>query len=195
MIEASRAMKARRERRRTPPTAARRQDAGDDLRQAVHPHARLLRRRHAPARRRRHHADRPGDAARPRRDHRRHRAGALALCRRHHDPHPRPRDAGRARPSRHRAGDQRPHQALASLPGAGRRHDLRGAPRRDPRQTVAWTGDANNVLASWMHAAERFDFRLRVATPPELAPKKWLLDWVKSVGRRASSSAATRRRR
>jgi ornithine carbamoyltransferase len=45
---------------------------------------------------------------------------------------------------------------------------------------VAWTGDANNVLASWMHAAERFDFRLRVATPPELAPKKPLLDWVKS---------------
>src|SRR5665811_2282275 len=28
-------------------------------------------------------------------------------------------------------------------------------------RTVAWTGDANNVLASWMHAAERFDFQLR----------------------------------
>src|SRR5471032_3234881 len=38
---------------------------------------------------------------------------------------------------------------------------------------VAWTGDANNVLASWMHAAERFDFQLRVATPSELKPKKW----------------------
>ncbi|MGE0280522.1 MAG: ornithine carbamoyltransferase [Rhizobiaceae bacterium] len=47
-------------------------------------------------------------------------------------------------------------------------------------RTVAWTGDANNVLASWMHAAERFEFELRVATPPELKPKKWLLDWVKS---------------
>jgi len=47
-------------------------------------------------------------------------------------------------------------------------------------KTVAWTGDANNVLTSWMHAAKRFDFRLRVATPPELAPKKWLLDWVKT---------------
>jgi ornithine carbamoyltransferase len=45
---------------------------------------------------------------------------------------------------------------------------------------VAWTGDSNNVLASWMQAAERFEFRLRVATPPELAPKKWLLDWMKS---------------
>ena len=47
---------------------------------------------------------------------------------------------------------------------------------------VAWTGDANNVLTSWMHAAERFDFELRVATPPELMPKKKLLDWVKQSG-------------
>jgi len=49
-------------------------------------------------------------------------------------------------------------------------------------RTVAWTGDANNVLASWMHAAERFEFQLRVATPAELKPKKWLLDWVKKSG-------------
>ncbi len=49
-------------------------------------------------------------------------------------------------------------------------------------RTVAWTGDANNVLASWMHAAQRFEFQLRVATPPELKPKKWLVDWVKGSG-------------
>ena len=49
-------------------------------------------------------------------------------------------------------------------------------------RTVAWTGDSNNVLASWMHAAERFEFQLRVATPPELKPKKWLMDWMKSSG-------------
>ena len=49
-------------------------------------------------------------------------------------------------------------------------------------RTVAWTGDTNNVLASWMHAAQRFDFELRVATPPELAPKKPLLDWMKQSG-------------
>jgi ornithine carbamoyltransferase len=49
-------------------------------------------------------------------------------------------------------------------------------------RTVAWTGDANNVLTSWMHAAERFKFNLRVATPPELAPKKPLTDWIKSSG-------------
>ena len=47
-------------------------------------------------------------------------------------------------------------------------------------KSVAWTGDANNVLASWMHAAEQFEFDLRVANPPELKPKKWLLDWVRS---------------
>ncbi|MEX2034227.1 MAG: ornithine carbamoyltransferase [Xanthobacteraceae bacterium] len=49
-------------------------------------------------------------------------------------------------------------------------------------RTVAWTGDANNVLTSWMHAAQRFEFQLRVATPPELKPKKWLLDWIKGAG-------------
>src|SRR5579863_9700464 len=49
-------------------------------------------------------------------------------------------------------------------------------------RTVAWSGDTNNVLASWMHAAERFSFRLRVATPPELAPKKPLVDWIKASG-------------
>jgi ornithine carbamoyltransferase len=49
-------------------------------------------------------------------------------------------------------------------------------------RTVAWTGDANNVLTSWMHAAARFDFKLRIASPPELAPKKPLLDWIKTSG-------------
>jgi ornithine carbamoyltransferase len=49
-------------------------------------------------------------------------------------------------------------------------------------RTVAWTGDANNVLTSWMHAAERFEFALRVATPRELAPKKQVVDWAKRSG-------------
>jgi ornithine carbamoyltransferase len=46
-------------------------------------------------------------------------------------------------------------------------------------KTVAWSGDSNNVLASFMHAAKRFDFRLNVATPPELKPSEALLDWVR----------------
>ena len=49
-------------------------------------------------------------------------------------------------------------------------------------RTVAWSGDANNVLASWVHAAARFDFALRVATPKELAPRRPLLDWAKRSG-------------
>jgi ornithine carbamoyltransferase len=47
---------------------------------------------------------------------------------------------------------------------------------------VAWTGDANNVLASWMHAAHQFNFELAVATPADLAPKQPLLDWIRSSG-------------
>jgi ornithine carbamoyltransferase len=46
-------------------------------------------------------------------------------------------------------------------------------------KTVAWSGDCNNVLASFMHAAKRFDFALRVAAPPELRPTDALLDWVR----------------
>jgi ornithine carbamoyltransferase len=46
-------------------------------------------------------------------------------------------------------------------------------------RTIAWTGDANNVLTSWMHAAERFKFELRIATPRELKPEKRLLDWIR----------------
>jgi ornithine carbamoyltransferase len=49
-------------------------------------------------------------------------------------------------------------------------------------KTVAWSGAANNVLASWMHAAERFAFQLNVATPPELAPGKVLADWAHASG-------------
>lgn len=49
-------------------------------------------------------------------------------------------------------------------------------------RTVAWTGDANNVLASWIHAAARLDFRLKIASPPELAPRPELLSWAKKEG-------------
>jgi ornithine carbamoyltransferase len=49
-------------------------------------------------------------------------------------------------------------------------------------RTIAWTGDANNVLASWIHAAARFDFALRVATPKQHAPNPALRDWAKQSG-------------
>ena len=51
-------------------------------------------------------------------------------------------------------------------------------------RTVAWSGDSNNVLASWIHAAQRFDFTINVATPRELAPDPALVGWAKQHGAR-----------
>lgn len=53
-------------------------------------------------------------------------------------------------------------------------------------RTIAWTGDSNNVLASWVHAAARLDFTLNIASPPELAPRPELLSWAKQEGARIS---------
>jgi ornithine carbamoyltransferase len=49
-------------------------------------------------------------------------------------------------------------------------------------RTVAWSGDSNNVLASWIHAAERFDFTMNVATPPELSLPATVLEFAKRTG-------------
>jgi len=46
---------------------------------------------------------------------------------------------------------------------------------------VAWSGDTNNVLTSWMHAAAKFDFTLRVATPKEFAPRDQLRYWIEGA--------------
>lgn len=45
-------------------------------------------------------------------------------------------------------------------------------------RTVAWCGDGNNMAASWIHAAVRFGFELRLATPKELAPPQDVIDWA-----------------
>jgi ornithine carbamoyltransferase len=49
-------------------------------------------------------------------------------------------------------------------------------------QVVAWTGDGNNVAQSFIQAAARFGFILRIATPPELAPPAALIDWARAQG-------------
>ena len=49
-------------------------------------------------------------------------------------------------------------------------------PIRD--RTLAWIGDGNNVATSWIQAAQRFDFRLRLACPPKLAPDAEVLEWA-----------------
>jgi ornithine carbamoyltransferase len=47
---------------------------------------------------------------------------------------------------------------------------------------IAWTGDSNNVQASWVHAAVKFGFELRVATPKELAPREGLRHYAEEHG-------------
>jgi len=49
---------------------------------------------------------------------------------------------------------------------------------------VAWSGDANNVAASWVHAAVRFGFAMRLACPDELSPPRRLIDWAEREGGR-----------
>jgi ornithine carbamoyltransferase len=47
---------------------------------------------------------------------------------------------------------------------------------------VAWTGDGNNVAASWIQAAARFGFRLALACPPQLNPERSVLEWARQQG-------------
>jgi ornithine carbamoyltransferase len=49
-------------------------------------------------------------------------------------------------------------------------------PIRD--RTLAWVGDGNNVANSLVHAAQRFDFKLRLACPAGLAPAAEVLAWA-----------------
>ena len=53
---------------------------------------------------------------------------------------------------------------------------------------VAWMGDSNNVLASWVHAAARFDFRLTIATPDELAPSAEMIAWARREGAKVTAT-------
>ena len=55
-------------------------------------------------------------------------------------------------------------------------------PIRD--RVVAWSGDGNNMALSWIQAAVRFDFELRLACPPELSPDPETLAWAKKQGAR-----------
>lgn len=49
-------------------------------------------------------------------------------------------------------------------------------------QTVAWVGDGNNVLVSWIEAAAQMGFGLRIAGPQGYAPPADLLAWARSNG-------------
>jgi ornithine carbamoyltransferase len=49
-------------------------------------------------------------------------------------------------------------------------------------RTVAWSGDGNNMAASWIHASVKFGFNLRIACPMELKPVSSLFDWARAQG-------------
>ncbi len=69
-----------------------------------------------------------------------------------------------------------PCQAMADiLTFEERRGPIKG-------RKIAWSGDYNNVLSSWMDASARFDFTLAVACPAELQPTRRRLDAAKAAG-------------
>ncbi len=49
-------------------------------------------------------------------------------------------------------------------------------------QSVAWVGDGNNVAASWIEAAARFGFTLKLACPDGYEPHAAVLDWAVREG-------------
>ncbi|HQT40384.1 MAG TPA: ornithine carbamoyltransferase [Acidocella sp.] len=49
-------------------------------------------------------------------------------------------------------------------------------------QIVAWVGDGNNVAASWIEAAAKFGFTLRLACPDGYKPNAKILAWAKREG-------------
>ena len=49
-------------------------------------------------------------------------------------------------------------------------------------KVVAWAGDGNNMATSWIQAAVRFSFTLRLACPKELGPPRQVIEWAHDEG-------------
>ncbi|WP_439817014.1 ornithine carbamoyltransferase [Zavarzinia sp. CC-PAN008] len=49
-------------------------------------------------------------------------------------------------------------------------------------RTIAWLGDGNNVARTWIQAAARFGFTLKLACPESLAPSEQILGWARREG-------------
>jgi len=47
---------------------------------------------------------------------------------------------------------------------------------------IAWVGDANNVLASWVHASKLFGNKFAIACPDEYGPDQGLLADIREAG-------------
>jgi ornithine carbamoyltransferase len=51
---------------------------------------------------------------------------------------------------------------------------------------IAWSGDYNNVLSSWIDAAQRFDFSLDIACPRPLQPRPERIEEARAQGARVT---------
>jgi len=51
---------------------------------------------------------------------------------------------------------------------------------------IAWSGDYNNVLSSWIDAAQRFDFALDIACPRQLQPRPERIEEARALGARVT---------
>jgi ornithine carbamoyltransferase len=49
-------------------------------------------------------------------------------------------------------------------------------------KVVAWSGDGNNVAATWVQAAAHFGFEMRLACPAELMPNQATVAWARGKG-------------
>ena len=49
-------------------------------------------------------------------------------------------------------------------------------------KVITWVGDGNNMAVSFVHAAARFNFSLRLATPTDYAVSQDVLDWATAEG-------------
>lgn len=49
-------------------------------------------------------------------------------------------------------------------------------------KVVLWSGDGNNVCHSWIQAAARFGFEMRIACPEGLEPKAEIVNWARQEG-------------
>jgi ornithine carbamoyltransferase len=51
-------------------------------------------------------------------------------------------------------------------------------------KVIVWSGDGNNMATSWIHAAVKFKFVLRLACPESLVPPAEVLAWAEARGGR-----------
>ncbi len=49
-------------------------------------------------------------------------------------------------------------------------------------RTIAWSGDGNNMACTWIQAAARFGFELRLACPELLSPPASIIAWARDNG-------------